>query len=96
MAIRGLDANLVVGKAAEQSQQASQAAKYHETLLDRLAQRAHTQEARDAERTQAKPQAEKRGLNDLNADGGGLGGGGSDGAQEREPRDDDSFSSTRT
>jgi hypothetical protein len=81
MAIRGVDANLTVGKAAEQSPQAAQTAKYHEMLMDKLAARAQAQEARNAERTQSTNKTEQQGVN---ADGEGLGGGGSEGGQEKE------------
>jgi len=84
MSIRGIDANLTTGKAAEQSPQASQSAKYHEMLLDKLAARAQAQENIDATRTQAASAAEQDGINDANADGGGLGGGGSDGGTKEQ------------
>ena len=91
MSIRGVDANLTVARAAEQSPHASQSARYHEALLDKLAARAHLQEARDAERTAAVNQAENPDMKNLDADGGGLGGGGSGGAQEdRETQTPDS------
>jgi hypothetical protein len=85
MSIRGIDANLTAGKVAEQSPAASQNAKYHEMLLDKLAARAQAQEALDSTRTQSATAAEQDGINDANADGGGLGGGGSEsGSHEKE------------
>ena len=82
MSIRGVDTNLTVGKAAEQSPQASQAAKYHETLMERLAARAHAQEAINSTKAQSVNNA-----SDTNADGGGLGGGGGDSGGNPKDRD---------
>jgi hypothetical protein len=85
MSIRGIDANLTAGRVAEQTPQASQSAKYHEMLLDKLAARAHAQETINNTKTQAATAAEQDGIHDAGADGGGLGGGGSDGGKEKDP-----------
>jgi len=82
MSIRGIDANLTAGRVAEQSPQAAQSAKYHEMLLDKLAARAHAQEAINSTKAQSVNNA-----SDTNADGGGLGGGGGDSGGNPKDRD---------
>ena len=89
MAIRGIDANLTVGKVAEQSPEASRTARYHEELLNKLAARAHQQETQNTQRTQASLASERRGVD---KDGRGSGAAGSStqdsGSQDVKPSED--------